>query len=97
MTKKNLVLMGDTEQDFHNFETRYRDDAACRVVAFLTTKERHKAGRKYPAELSGRLYPQGIPICDKEELAALVKQQKLRKVTYSFSKLVASHKKLYVF
>jgi predicted GTPase len=97
MIKKNLVMMGDTERDFHDFETRYRDDAGCRVVAFFTTKERHKPGRKYPAELAGKLYPHGIPICDKEELAELIRRHKLGKVTYSFSRHVANKKKLYVF
>ncbi|HNW44908.1 MAG TPA: hypothetical protein PKI19_10420 [Elusimicrobiales bacterium] len=97
MIKKKLVLMGDTEQDFLNFETRYRDDATCEVVAFLTNKERHAPGRKYPMELAGTLYPQGIPICDKKELADLIRKHKLGKVTYAFSAAMASKRKLYVF
>ena len=37
MAKKNVLIIGAAGRDFHNFNTYYRENADCNVVAF-----RHK-------------------------------------------------------
>ena len=59
--------MGAAGRDFHNFNTIFRDNAGCDVVAFTATQIPNIDGRRYPAELAGPLYPQGIPIHPESE------------------------------
>jgi predicted GTPase len=62
MTRKKVLIMGAAGRDFHNFNTYYRNNKEYEVVAFTATQIPDIDGRKYPAELAGELYPQGIPI-----------------------------------
>jgi len=67
MAKKNAIIIGAAGRDFHNFNTYYRDNDAYNVVAFTATQIPDIEGRKYPAELAGKLYPDGIPIYAEED------------------------------
>jgi len=49
--------MGAAGRDFHNFNVYFRDNSNYEVVAFTATQIPDIAGRKYPVELSGSLYP----------------------------------------
>jgi len=60
--KKKIIIMGAAGRDFHNFNVYYRENNKYEVVAFTATQIPDIAGRKYPPELSGKLYPNGIPI-----------------------------------
>ena len=62
MKRKKIIIMGAAGRDFHNFNTVYRDNDQYDVVAFTATQIPNIEGRKYPAELAGRMYPNGIPI-----------------------------------
>src|SRR5690606_14428401 len=42
-------------------------------------------GRKYPAELSGALYPEGIPIYAESELPSLIKELSIDDCVFSYS------------
>ena len=55
------------------------------MVAFTATQIPGIAGRKYPKELSGKLYPEGIPIYPEEELAELIKKYKVDEVVFAYS------------
>ena len=68
MRRRNVIIIGAAGRDFHNFNTCYRDNPACQVVAFTATQIPDIEGRKYPAVLAGKLYPDGIPIRDEIEL-----------------------------
>ena len=68
MNKNKIVIMGAAGRDFHNFNVYFRDNSNYEVVAFTATQIPDIAGRKYPVELSGPLYPEGIPIYPEEEL-----------------------------
>jgi predicted GTPase len=61
--RTRVIIMGAAGRDFHNFNTYYRGDERYEVVAFTATQVPHIDERRYPALLSGRLYPDGIPIC----------------------------------
>lgn len=46
------------------------------VVAFTATQIPDIAGRRYPAELAGEYYPNGIKIEDEADLERLIKEEK---------------------
>jgi predicted GTPase len=85
MEKKNVVIIGAAGRDFHNFNTYYRNNEQYNVVAFTAAQIPDIDGRKYPAELAGKLYPQGIPIVAEEELGKLIKEKILMTVLFSYS------------
>ena len=77
--------MGAAGRDFHNFNVFYKDNEGYEVVAFTATQIPNIADRKYPSELAGRLYPDGIPIYDEKELTGLIKEYKVDDVVFSYS------------
>lgn len=72
MSKIKIIIMGAAGRDFHNFNIYFRNNSNYEVVAFTATQIPDIAGRKYPAELSGPLYPEGIPVYSEEELPDLI-------------------------
>jgi predicted GTPase len=84
-TAKNVIIIGAAGRDFHNFNTYYRDNADYNVVAFTAAQIPDIDGRKYPAELAGKLYPAGIPIFMEDELPRLIKDLKADICIFSYS------------
>ena len=72
MSRKKVIILGAAGRDFHNFNCRYRDNQDFEVVAFTATQIPDIDGRKYPAELAGSLYPDGIPIADEDRVEELI-------------------------
>ena len=68
MAPLRVIILGAAGRDFHNFNTVFRDDDRYEVVAFTATQIPNIAGRRYPPELAGPLYPDGIPIDPESEL-----------------------------
>ncbi len=87
MTRKNILIMGAAGRDFHNFNTYFRDREEYRVVAFTAAQIPDIDGRKYPAELAGSLYPEGIPIFAEEELSRLIEELEVKTCVFSYSDL----------
>jgi len=85
MSKKNVIIIGAAGRDFHNFNTYYRDNEDYNVVAFTAAQIPDIDGRKYPAELAGRLYPEGISIFSEEELPQLIVDKKVDDCVFSYS------------
>jgi len=85
MTKKNVIIIGAAGRDFHNFNTYFRDNEIYNVVAFTAAQIPDIAGRKYPAELAGKLYPSGIPIFIESDLPKLIKDLKAHDCVFSYS------------
>ena len=83
--QNRIVIVGAAGRDFHNFNVCYRDDAWSQVVAFTATQIPDIAGRKYPAELAGPRYPEGIPIYPEEQLEKVIKEEKANLVVFSYS------------
>ena len=82
---RNVLIMGAAGRDFHNFNVVYRDDSEVRVVAFTATQIPGIEGRRYPPELAGPSYPEGIPIHPEEDLARLVRELEVDEVVFSYS------------
>jgi predicted GTPase len=87
MKTKKVIIMGAAGRDFHNFNVYFRDNENYQVVAFTATQIPDIHDRKYPAELSGKLYPSGIPIYAEEKLPELIKQHKVDEVVLAYSDL----------
>jgi predicted GTPase len=85
MAKKNVIIIGAAGRDFHNFNTCFRDNDDYRVVAFTAAQIPDIAGRKYPVELAGKLYPDGIPIYAEADLEKLIKELKVEECVFSYS------------
>ncbi len=85
MTKKNVIIIGAAGRDFHNFNTYYRNNENYNVLAFTAAQIPDIDGRKYPKELAGRLYPDGIPIYEEKELPDLIKNLKIDDCVFSYS------------
>ena len=80
-----VVIMGAAGRDFHNFNVVFRADPQYRVVAFTAAQIPNIAGRSYPPELAGALYPVGIPIVPEDGLEALIADQAVDQVIFAYS------------
>lgn len=85
MGKIRVVILGAAGRDFHNFNTYFRDNAKYDVVAFTATQIPNIDGRKYPAELAGALYPEGIPIYPETDLADLIYKHNVDQAVFAYS------------
>jgi predicted GTPase len=85
MKRIKTLIMGAAGRDFHNFNCVFRGDERHEVVCFTATQIPDIDGRRYPAELAGPLYPQGIPIHDESELADLIARHGIEEVVFSYS------------
>jgi len=83
--KKKVIIIGAAGRDFHNFNTYYRGNENYDVVAFTAAQIPDIDGRKYPTELAGDLYPDGIPIYAEENLPKLIHELKADDCVFAYS------------
>ncbi len=91
MAKKNVLIIGAAGRDFHNFNTYYRGNSDYNVVAFTAAQIPDIDGRKYPAELAGDLYPDGIPIYAEQDLEKLIKDLNVDDCVFAYSDVTYTH------
>jgi predicted GTPase len=89
---KRVLILGAAGRDFHNFNVVFRNNSAFHVVAFTATQIPDIAGRAYPPELAGTLYPHGIPIVEEKYLEALIAEHEIDIAVFSYSDI--SHQNL---
>jgi predicted GTPase len=87
MSKIKVLIMGAAGRDFHNFNVYFKKNSNYEVVAFTATQIPDISGRNYPIELSGSLYPKGIPIYLEEDMPKLIKKNKIDQVVLAYSDL----------
>ncbi len=85
MAKNRLIIMGAAGRDFHNFQVCFRDDPSYEVVAFTAAQIPGIENRIFPPELSGPLYPKGIPIFPEGKLQELILGHGVRQVVFAYS------------
>lgn len=85
MSPIRTLIMGAAGRDFHNFNVFFRDNAEYEVVAFTATQIPNIEGRRYPAELAGKLYPNGINIYPESDLVTLIIDMKVDQVIFAYS------------
>lgn len=91
MARLKTVIMGAAGRDFHNFNTYYRGNPDYEVVAFTATQIPNIEGRRYPPELAGQGYPNGIPIVAEEELERVVRENGVDQVVFAYSDVTNQH------
>ncbi|MGA7080745.1 MAG: cyclic 2,3-diphosphoglycerate synthase [Terriglobales bacterium] len=89
---KRVLILGAAGRDFHNFNVWFRNNPDYLVVAFTATQIPDIAGRRYPPELAGHFYPEGIPIFEEKDLEKLIAEYKIDAVVFSYSDI--SHQNL---
>lgn len=77
--------MGAAGRDFHNFNVHFRNNKNYKVIAFTATQIPNIHRRRYPSQLSGSLYPQGIPIFPEKRLSELIQEYKIDEVIHAYS------------
>ena len=82
---RRILILGAAGRDFHNFNLVYRDDPAAEVVAFTAAQIPGIAGRRYPPELAGPRYPEGIPILDEADIESILRERRIDEVVFAYS------------
>jgi predicted GTPase len=88
---KKVLIMGAAGRDFHNFNVVHRDDPQVQVVAFTATQIPGIEGRRYPPELAGPRYPEGIPIHAEADLGQLIRDLEVDEVVFAYSDVSHLH------
>jgi len=82
---EKVIIMGAAGRDFHNFNVYFKENPRYEVVAFTATQIPDIEGRRYPPQLAGKGYDNGIPIHDEAELVDLIKANHVDLVAFSYS------------
>lgn len=85
--RQKVIIMGAAGRDFHNFNTFFRDNEQYDVIAITATQIPGIDDKRYPAELAGSLYPNGIPILPESKLPSLIKEHDIDLVVLAYSDL----------
>jgi predicted GTPase len=87
MHRIRTLIIGAAGRDFHNFNMLYRGDSAVEVVGFTAQQIPNIANRRYPPELAGPLYPDGIAIYPEDDLEQLIADMRVDVCVLSYSDL----------
>jgi predicted GTPase len=82
---EKVIIMGAAGRDFHNFNVYFKKNPRYRVVAFTAAQIPDIENRRYPPELSGKAYPEGIPIHPESRLSDLIREHHVDLVAFSYS------------
>ncbi len=97
MSQIRTVIVGAAGRDFHDFNTVFRGDDRFDVVAFTHTATQNIGeldelpNRRYPPELAGEAYPDGIPIRAESALEAIIDDEDVDTVVFSYSDVSHEH------
>ena len=91
MKRTKVIVLGAAGRDFHNFNTVFRNDPSYEVVAFTATQIPNIDGRRYPADLAGPLYPEGIRIEHEADLEQLIVKESVDEVVFAYSDVPHHH------
>ncbi len=87
MKVKNILIAGAAGRDYHNFLVYFRNNPNYKVVCFTAAQIPDIEKRKFPKELTDKLYKKDIPIFPELKLAELIKKYKIDEVVLSYSDL----------
>ena len=88
---RRVAILGAAGRDFHDFNVLFRDNPEYLVVGFTAAQLPNIAGRRYPPELAGPRYPEGIPVDTERELARLIHDRQVDVVVFSYSDVTHEH------
>ena len=87
MKRIKTIILGAAGRDFHNYNTYFRDNENYEIIAFTATQIPDISDRKYPVELAGKLYSEGIPIVPEENVVQIIKENNVEQVILAYSDL----------
>lgn len=90
-TPRRVMILGAAGRDFHVFNLMYRDDPRHEVVAFTMAQIPGVGERRYPPELAGDRYPDGIPIVAEHEMDDMIRAHDIDEVVFAYSDVSHSH------
>jgi predicted GTPase len=90
MTRR-LLILGAAGRDFHHFNVAYRDRSDVEVVGFTATQIPNIDDRRYPFELAGTRYPDGLPIFAESEMEQIIAEHAVDTVVFAYSDVPHSH------
>ena len=82
---EKVIIVGAAGRDFHNFNIYFKNNRRYRVIAFTAAQIPAIEGRSYPPELAGELYPDGISIYPEGDMRALIRENRVDLVAFSYS------------
>lgn len=82
---EKVIIMGAAGRDFHNFNVYFKENPRYRVAAFTAAQIPAIESRRYPPELAGNAYPDGIPIYPENRLMDLIEEHQVDLVAFSYS------------
>ncbi|MGC8710173.1 MAG: cyclic 2,3-diphosphoglycerate synthase [Candidatus Micrarchaeia archaeon] len=85
--RKRILILGAAGRDFHDFNMLFRDNADYEIIAFTANQIPFIVDRRYPKELAGKLYPNGIKIFDESKLGDLIDRYKIDACLLAYSDL----------
>jgi predicted GTPase len=85
MGRIRTLILGAAGRDFHDFNVVYRDDSDTEVVGFTAEQIPGIEDRRYPAELAGPLYPDGIQVYPEERLESLIADLGVQRCVMAYS------------
>ncbi len=89
--KQRVLILGAAGRDFHNFNVFFRENDRYEVVAFTATQIPNIEGRRYPIELAGPSYPEGIPILPEDDLEELIRAHDIDVAVFAYSDVTHEH------
>lgn len=87
MNRERILILGAAGRDFHDFNVFFREKIEYQVVGFTAAQIPDIACRTYPPELSGRLYPDGLPIWPEEEIEDIIRDHSVDRCILAYSDL----------
>jgi predicted GTPase len=91
MGRLRVLILGAAGRDFHDFNVAFRGDPSVEVVGFTAAQIPNIAGRRYPPELAGKFYPEGIPIFPEDGLESLVERLRVDRAVFAYSDVSHQH------
>jgi len=83
----NMIILGAAGRDFHDFNVYWKHRTDRRVVAFTATQIPDIDGRKYPPQLAGPRYADGIPIVSEDTLESVIAEHGVQLAAMAYSDL----------
>lgn len=85
--RERILILGAAGRDFHDFNVFFRRRPQYEVVGFTAAQIPEIACRLYPPELSGELYPDGLPIWPEDTLEDIIRAYKVDVCILAYSDL----------
>lgn len=85
--RERILILGAAGRDFHDFNVYLRKNAQFEVIGFTAAQIPDIACRVYPTELSGELYPLGLPIWPEDALENIIRDFDIDRCILAYSDL----------